>query len=324
MKRVGLTKQPLVKPDRLRPGDGIGIVAPALPIYDEETYSRGIGVLDQMGFRVEAGPNVRVRSGNERASADERAAELMDMFRRSDIKGILCLTGGGGSADLLPLLDYDTIRTHPTLFVGQSDITHLHMAMVSRAGLITLHGMELMGGFGAEEAHPAFRYNVDLFRGCCMSPEPLGTLPQRTPWECWRPGKAQGNLVGGFFAFVAEHAMRQYWPSFERIILFWEAVALEAGQIAERFRTLEQEGLFNNVAGMVVGKLVGPPTERESKALKADIRSQLLQITKSYGFPIIGNTDFGHDGSFMPLPEGLLASLDAEALDLRLLEAMVN
>ena len=55
-------------------------------------------------------------------------------------------------------------------------------------------------------------------------------------------------------AFLAEHAMRQYWPSFEQIILFWEAVALNAGQITERFRTLEAEGFFRNIAGMVVGR----------------------------------------------------------------------
>lgn len=319
-----MTKRGLLKPDRLRPGDAIGIVAPALPIYDKQTYTRGVGVLQEMGFRVEVGPNVVVRSGNERASAEDRATEIMTMFRRPDIKAILCLTGGGGSTDLLGLLDYETIRRHPTLFLGQSDITHLHMAIVSQAGIITLHGMELMGGFGAEVGHPAFAYNVDLFQRCCMSAEALGTLPQRTPWERWRSGTAQGRLVGGFSAFVAEHAMRQYWPSFDQIILFWEAVALNASQITERFRTLEKQGFFRNVAGMVVGKLVGPPTEQETETLKADTRDQLLEITEPYGFPIIGNADFGHDGSFMPLPEGLLASLDAGALELKLLEAMVR
>jgi len=319
-----LTKRDLLKPDRLRPGDWVGIVAPALPLDDEETYTRGVGVLREMGFRVEVGPNVRVRPGNERASAKDRAAEIMDMFRRPDIKAILCLTGGGGSSDLLGLLDYEAIRRHPTLFSGQSDITHLHMAMVSQAGIITLHGMELMCGFGAEEGQAAFGYNVDLFRRCCLSAEPVGVLPQRTLWECWRSGAAQGRLVGGFFTVVAEHARRQYWPSFEQIVLFWEAVALNASQITERFRRLEAEGFFRNVAGMVVGKLVGPPTEEEADRLKADTRSELLKITKPYGFPILGNTDFGHDGSFMPLPEGLLASVDAEALELELLEAMVR
>lgn len=185
-------------------------MAPALPIDDEETYARGVGVLREMGIRVEVGPNVRVRPGRERASAKDRAAEIMTMFRRPDIKAILCLTGGGGSADLLALLDYEAIRRHPTLFSGQSDITHLHMAMVSQAGIITLHGMELMCGFGAEVGHAAFQYNVDLFQRCCMSAEALGALPRRTSWECWRPGRARGRLVGGFWAFVAERAMRQY------------------------------------------------------------------------------------------------------------------
>ena len=60
-----MTKHVLLKPDRFRPGDAIGILAPTLPIYDEQSHARGVGVLREMGFRVEVGPNVVVRPENE-------------------------------------------------------------------------------------------------------------------------------------------------------------------------------------------------------------------------------------------------------------------
>ena len=63
---------------------------------------------------------------------------------------------------------------------------------------------------------------------------------------------------------------------------------------------------------------------RDDEVLKADLREQILKITKEYELPIIANTDFGHNGSFMPLPEGILARIDTAELKLEYLESMVK
>ena len=81
--------------------------------------------------------------------------------------------------------------------------------------------------------------------------------------------------------------------------------------------------MFEKVTGMVVGKLVGCE-EKDDERMLPDIKEILLEITKEYGFPIIGNADFGHSGIFMPMPEGLLADMDAESLSLELVESMVR
>ena len=64
--------------------------------------------------------------------------------------------------------------------------------------------------------------------------------------------------------------------------------------------------------------------EIDYKGLIPDIKEIVLEITKHHNFPIIANADFGHDQTNMPMPEGLLAQMDAENLSLEIIEPMVR
>jgi muramoyltetrapeptide carboxypeptidase LdcA involved in peptidoglycan recycling len=97
----------------------------------------------------------------------------------------------------------------------------------------------------------------------------------------------------------------------ENSILFWESLQTQPHEIERQFTIAEAEGMFDTVAGMVVGKLVDCE-EKDYQGLLPDVRALILEITRNYGFPIIGNANFGHSGIFMPMPEGILAEIDAE------------
>ena len=75
-----------------------------------------------------------------------------------------------------------------------------------------------------------------------------------------------------------------------------QVAAIDA-EIERQFTIAEAEGMFDTVTGMVVGKLVGCE-EKDYEGLLPDVKELILEITKNYGFPIIGNADFGHDGTF--------------------------
>jgi muramoyltetrapeptide carboxypeptidase len=313
----------LVKPLALRTGDKIGIVAPSMHSINDEAVQNGVTTLREMGFSVEMGPTVHSKYRNTTAVADDRAKEMMKFFTDPDTKAIICLIGGDTAVQLLKLLDYETIRNNPKLFSGMSDIGHLNLALLSRAGLVTIYGPDLTFGFGADRNNPATRYNIDLFFNCCTRPEPAGKMPAFTQWECWRPGKARGRLIGGYFGAISGLYRTSYWPPAEDNILFWEALQTQPHDIERQFTIAEAEGIFEKVTGMVVGKLVGCE-EKDYEGMLPDIKEILLEITKEYGFPIIGNADFGHGGTFMPMPEGLLAEIDAEQLSIELVEPVVR
>jgi len=91
--------------------------------------------------------NARKRWGFLAGTDRERASDLMKMFADRKVKAILCVRGGYGSARLLPLLDYRAIRKNPKIFIGYSDITSLHCAMLTQSNLISFHGPMLNSDF---------------------------------------------------------------------------------------------------------------------------------------------------------------------------------
>jgi len=313
----------LARPTALRKGDKIGITASSMHIIDEEAVLRGIETLEESGFRVEVGATVRSKYRNTTATAEERAKEIMALFEDTEIRAIVCLIGGDTAPQLLRLLDYDVMGKNPKVFTGMSDICHLHLAFLSKANMISLHGIDLTFGFGGNKDDPVTRCNIDLFMKCCTQKEPLGTLPAWTQWECWRAGQAQGRLVGGYLAAVTGLYQTQYWPAFDKTILFWEAIGMQPSIIEKQLTILEADGFFDNVTGMVIGKLVDCE-EIDYKGLIPDLKEIVLEITTRHNFPIIANADFGHDQTNMPMPEGLLARMDAEKLLLELIEPMVR
>ncbi len=313
----------LVKTFALQTGDKIGIVAPSMHIINEEAVANGIATLQELGFRLELGPTVRSRYRNSSALPEDRAKELMEFFTDPDTKAIICLIGGDTAAQLLKLLDYETIKSNPKLFSGMSDIGHLNLAFLSKAQMVSIYGLDLTFGFGAGSNNPAAKYNTDLFLKCCMGQEPPGRIPAFTQWECWRSGKAKGRLVGGYLGAITSLYRTSYWPSMENSILFWEGLQTQPHEIERQFTIAEAEGMFDTVAGMVVGKLVDCE-EKDYEGLLPDVRALIFEITKNYGFPIIGNADFGHSGMFMPMPEGILTEMDAEQLSIELVESVVR
>lgn len=312
----------IIKPVALKNGDKIGIAAPSMHIVDEKAVARGIKTLKELGFKIKIGPTVYSKYRNTTGIPVDRTKEIISFFNDPEIKAIICLIGGDTVAQLLRLIDYKIINKNPKIFSGMSDISHLHLAFLSKANIISLHGLDLTFGFGGLEDNPATKYNIDLFMKCCTQTEPLGTLPALTKWECWRAGNAQGRLVGGLLRAVINLYRTQYWPSCDKFILFWEAYNMQPHVIERELTILEADGCFDNVVGMIIGKL-GNCEEREYKGLLPNIREIVLEITNHYNIPIIANADFGHDDTNMPMPEGILARMDAEKLLLELIEPMV-
>jgi muramoyltetrapeptide carboxypeptidase len=151
----------MVKPFALEKGDKIGVVAPSMYITDGKAVKNGIETLQTLGFRVEVGATVYSKYRNTTAPPVERAKEIMDFFEDSKTKAIICLVGGDTTSQVLKLLDYDKINAHPKIFSGMSDIGHLNLAFLARANLVSLYGLDLLYGFGADKNDPATKYNID-------------------------------------------------------------------------------------------------------------------------------------------------------------------
>ena len=313
----------LVKPYALQTGDKIGIVAPSMHIIDEVAVEKGITTLQELGFRVNIGPTVYTKYRNTTAVPQDRAKEIMEYFLDPETKAIICLIGGDTASQILKLLDYQIIKNNPKIFSGMSDIGHLSLAFLARANMVSIYGLDLTFGFGNSSDEQVTKYNLDLFDRCCTEKEPLGQIPAFSRWECWRPGKAIGRLVGGYLEAVTGLYQTSYWPVLDNIILFWEAFETQPHDIERQFAIAEADGFFNNVAGMIIGKLVGCE-ERDYEEVLPDIKDLILECTSNYNIPIIANVDFGHDITSIPMPEGILTQINSEKLSIELIEPVVR
>ena len=133
-------KHKIIKiPARLSPGDTIGIVAPA-GAYDRETFARGTGYLEELGFKVFVPSGLLDANGYLAGSDLHRARFVNQLFADKRIDAIICARGGYGSLRILPLLDYQAIADNPKVFIGFSDITVLLTVLTERSGLATFHG----------------------------------------------------------------------------------------------------------------------------------------------------------------------------------------
>src|SRR4051794_8830779 len=111
-----------LKPEMLRPGDRIGIVAPASNV-DAAQLKAGIDALESMGYVPLHQPGILDEDLYFAGTPHRRIREFHEMFKRDDIKAVLCARGGYGANYLLPDLDLDLIRRHPKIFLGYSDLT---------------------------------------------------------------------------------------------------------------------------------------------------------------------------------------------------------
>jgi muramoyltetrapeptide carboxypeptidase len=107
-------------------------VDPASATFDTIDLDIVKDTLAVFGIGVKYGRHILDRRGYFAGHDDARAADLNAFFGDDAIQGIFAVRGGWGSARLLPLLDYDSIRRHPKVLLGFSDITALHLAIYAR------------------------------------------------------------------------------------------------------------------------------------------------------------------------------------------------
>src|SRR5271154_2392556 len=130
---------PRVKPPALRPGDTVGIVAPASNVKESELKA-GCEALQRAGYTPFYFDSILEKDLYFAGSVGRRARELEEMFVRDDIRAIVCARGGYGANYLLQALDLKKIAAHPKIFVGYSDLTSLLTTFTDTNNLVTFHG----------------------------------------------------------------------------------------------------------------------------------------------------------------------------------------
>ena len=307
----------LVKPAAVRPGDTIGIVAPASNVNRSELEA-GCEALRRAGYKPFYLDSIFDRDLYFAGSPARRARELEDMFELEDVHAIICARGGYGSNYLLEEVDFQKINANPKIFVGYSDVTTLMTRFLDAAGLVTFHGPMV----AKDWAHKG---------GVEMSSFQLA-LTQVAPWDVplnheltvLTEGEAEGVLYGGCLSILVASLGTPHEIKTAETILFLEDIGTKPYQVDRMLMQLKLGGHLREVRGLIFGEMLDCV---QSATQDYTLHEVITRIVRDLNIPIVYGVRSGHASSGnITLPFGVRAKLKVSnsTVNLRILESAVT
>ncbi|HLI03055.1 MAG TPA: LD-carboxypeptidase [Terracidiphilus sp.] len=290
-----------IRPAALRPGDTVGIIAPASG-FRRDDLEAGCAELRRLGYQPFYLPSIFERQLYFAGPAERRVHELHEMFSRPEVKAILCARGGYGCNYLLPQLDLELVRANPKIFAGCSDVTTLLTYLCDAAGLVTFHAPMVAGDL----ARPG-GFEQASWRAALSSGEPYGREFSAEEVEPLAEGTAEGVLYGGCLSLLCASLGTPYEIRTQGTILFLEDRAERPYRIDRMLMQLKMAGKFDGVRGIIFGEMIDCD---EPATLGYTARQVAMRILGELGVPMAFGLKSGHvSRGSITLPLGVPARL---------------
>ena len=286
-----------VSPPLLGPGARIALIAPAGPLGGDGELERAVENTRALDWEPVPGLHVRDRLDYLAGTDAHRLSDLNRAIADPAIDGIWCVRGGYGVLRLLEMVDFETLRRTPKAVIGFSDITALHAAICTKAGVISYHGPTARGNLSAFS-------RASLKRAVTCGKDSAGAVEGA---EVLVGGAARGRLAGGNLAVLMALAGTSYFPDLGGSILVLEDVNEPVYRIDRMLRHLRLTGALSGVAGLVFGAF----TERGDAADSAPLARVLRETAEAVGVPCLAGAPIGHIDEQWTLPIGAVAELNA-------------
>lgn len=305
------------QPARLEPGMTLGVIAPSSQTLEWSRVTRGLQMLERLGFRIELAPHVRQTYGYLAGADRERADDLVEMLERPDIDGVICAAGGYGAMRTALAVDLDRLRglaDHAKPFIGFSDITILHALLQRELGWTTFYGPVVTTIGRASE------YTLEGFRRALMVAEPfeVDADPDDGYLQTLTPGSATGRLIGGCISLVVSLIGTPWELDLTDAILVFEDIHEQPYTIDRMLTQLLAAGHLQRCAGIVIGEHVDCAPKQPGNTL--GLEQVFDDLIRPLGIPTLYRLPVGHGKHLATLPLGARAELDATNQRLRILE----
>lgn len=328
--------------NRLKKGDKIGIYSPSSPITHSSPirYARAKRFLEEKGFEIVEGNLTGKRDFYRSGNIQERAEELNELIRNPEISCIMSTIGGTNSNALLPYIDYEAFKKNPKIMIGYSDATAILLGIYAQTGIPTFYGPALVPSFG--EYEPFLDYTYEYFSNMLIeeqqipyqipippywSDEPLNwevkereKEQRKNEWICVNEGTAKGKLIGGNLNTMTGFWGSKYMPNIENDdILLLEDSMKSASIIEKSFNLLKVNGVFDRIAGILLGKhelFDDEGTGRKPYEI-------LLEVLGDKTIPILADFDCAHTHPMLTMPIGRTITLNATEKKVQVMEQWI-
>ncbi|MBC7572011.1 MAG: LD-carboxypeptidase [Spirosoma sp.] len=282
-------------PPFLKPGDTVGIVAPA-SWFPYSELTDGLRILrDDWKLNVIEGNSLRAQDGPFAGSDELRRADLQQLFDNPAVRAVFAARGGYGCYRLADGLDLTGLQRNPKWLVGFSDVTVL-LSLFCNAGIVSLHGL-MPRQFGQPERADA----LESVRQWLFGEVPDQYTVPAHPLN--RTGQAAGPLVGGNLTLLVNSIGTPTDIDYTGAILFIEDINETLFSLDRMMTQLHRAGRLRNLAGLIVGQFTDM---RDSASLPfgKDASHIIADAMSDYDYPVLFNFPAGHVDYNLTLPIG--------------------
>ena len=317
----------IVLPRSIKIGDTVGIFTPSSPAncWFPAKFEHGISELKRLGFKVKIGQltSKMVCQGYRSGAPVERAKEFMDLINDDEVSFLMSTIGGSNSSSMISYLDFDVIREKRKIITGYSDVTSLHMAILTQSKLSTFYGPALIPTFG--EWPKVFDGSVKSFmKASSKIDDEEYSLPLFDRWSNhfrnaftneWKTldreyiknnpptvlseGVAEGAIIVANLNTICSLAGTQYFPELDGEILLLEEMNADFDEEERSLTQLRLMGVFDKISGLIIGK---PEVMNDGKA-PFSYDELIMESIGKKDYPIISSFDCGHTHPMHTIPQ---------------------
>lgn len=217
----------------------IAVIAPS-GAYDVTRFEAGLALAREAGLTLDVFPDLLRPHRYFAASDGDRLGHLVTALCSQEHSAVWAARGGYGVTRLLDRIPWAKVSPKPV--VGFSDLTPLMDALRTRLGCVSIHGPVV---HSLPNTEPADRTRLfAMLRGEAAPPL------EGTPWVF---GNASGPVVGGNLSMIAATCGTPWQLDATGALLLLEDVGEAPYRIDRMLTQLRQAGVFNGVAGVLVG-----------------------------------------------------------------------
>ena len=316
----------MIYPSFLGKNGTIGISAPSAGVGRKlEDFDRSLATLRRKGYRIVETASVRINDMRG-GSAEERAEELVSLFKNDDVDFVMAAAGGDFLFEILPYTDFRTMKKHPKWLMGASDPTGILFPYTTKYDVATIYGCNA-GSYDVSPLPKFLKDNLKIISG---------DLPVQTSYKKYMktPGflaekieydtpvkwqgtvdslHTQGRCIGGCIDVLkdligtrfdgAKDFVRRYKD--DGIIWYLDNFSMGAEIFYRTLLQMRYAGWFSHTKAVLVGRVLFESSD--TGMTYGDALSLALP-----DIPVLYQADIGHTIPSMTMINGAILNIDYE------------
>lgn len=290
------------------PMNTIGILSLGGYDADPDRLIRARQFFEAQGRKVLIAPDPELRHQRFAATDGQRLAALEQMLADPAIDIVMALRGGYGMTRLLDQIDFaavaHAIRSGGKRFVGHSDFTAFHLALLAHSAAVSFAGPMASYDFaGHGETHALSDYTLRNFDAVMQRASHQVRFAAEGP-----DVQAQGTLWGGNLAMTCSLIGTPWMPEVKGGVLFLEDIFEQPYRVERMLLQLHHAGILARQKAVLLGDFSGHKETAYDNGY--DLAAVVSYLREKVSVPILTGLPFGHCPDKLTLPVGGQAQVD--------------